>query len=235
MSDGIKAKNDSDLDLEEDVLEGIDLDKELEELTSESGKSEEESPKEESSKNDDDVLDDIDAEQYRNLPAQNDPESVLKVNIQPGSQLQKLIEDPTLTDALYLSIQNNEATTTVLNHVMTEIAEEAAYLKTFRRENFNLSEDLSEISERRINILRKLVETIEKREKINSSKSSGKVDFHGEKFQKVFGHFLQIVKKTFKKVSIPPQYDDIFFSLLAKEMDGFEITAEKIYYNKKVK
>jgi hypothetical protein len=216
----------------EDILEGIDLDKDLEDLGLD--KVPDDKPKEKIT----------DEESYTEASSdivgvpdlvENDPDDILQVNIKPGSLLQRTIEDPTENDDLYRSLKNNDPTTTVLNHVMVEIAEEAAYLKTWRRENYNLKEDLSDISNKRILILKKLVETIEKKEKLNMSKASGRVDFHSENFQKVFGHFLEVVKSTFEKVNIPAQYDQIFFSQLAKDLDGFEDIAERIYSGKKVR
>jgi hypothetical protein len=168
-------------------------------------------------------------------PMSNNPDDILSVSVSPNGLLQRNIEDPTENDRLYHSIRNNDSTSSVLNNIMAEIAEEAAYLKTWRKENFNLSEDISEVSNKRILILKKLVDTIEKKEKISNSKSTGKVDFHSDNFQKVFSHFLQVVKSTFEEVNIPAQYEDIFFSQLAKSLDGFEDTAEKIYHGKKVK
>jgi hypothetical protein len=214
-----------------DILEGIDLDKDLEDL---------EAYKQQDNRK---VFDRSSRDcplspgnpNIVSIPMSNDPDDILQVNVKPGGLLQRNIEDPTENDDLFSSIKNNDATSTILNYIMVEIAEEAAYLKTWRRENFNLKEDLSEISNKRILILKKLVDTIEKREKISNSKSTGKVDFHSENFQKVFSHFLHVVKDTFTEVNIPAQYEDIFFSQLAKALDGFEDTAEKIYHGKKVK
>lgn len=215
---------------EEDILEGIDLNRDLESLNDyieqDNRKIFEEDEEAMQKEGNPDIVKDI---------IINEPEDVLQVNIKTGSPLQKVIEDPTENDDLYISLKNNDSTSTVLNHIMVEIAEEAAYLKTWRRENYNLKDDLSEISNKRILILKKLVETIEKREKINNSKATGKVDFHSDNFQKVFSHFLQTVKSTFEKVNVPAQYEEIFFSQLAKDLDGFEDTAEKIYQGKKVR
>jgi hypothetical protein len=81
-------------------------------------------------------------------------------------------------------------------------------------------------------MLKDLVETLIEREKLKKEKNVGKIDFHGENFQKVLRYFLEVIQKTFKKVSIPTQFEDIFFTQLAKEFNNFEKTAEKIYYGK---
>jgi len=163
----------------------------------------------------------------------NDPIDLLSINVQQGSPLQKYIDDPVENDELYNSISNNKPTVTILNNIMKEIAEEAAFLKTWRRENFNLKDDMSEISERRIVMLNKLVDTIDKREKLLAKSSQGKIDFYGEGFKKIFEDFLMTVEKTFNNVSVPEQFKNIFFAQLAKSMDGFEKKAENIYYGKK--
>jgi len=225
LDENLEPLNDLD-----DILEGIDLEKDLEDLESfkqqDNRKIFEEDPERICREGNPNIVTDLIA---------NDPNDVLQINIRSGSPLQRIIEDPTENDDLYNSIKGNDPTTTILNNIMAEIAEEAAYLKTWRRENYNLKDDLSEVSNKRILILKKLVDTIEKREKISLSKSTGKVDFHSENFQKVFSHFLQVVKSTFEQVNIPEQYEDIFFSQLAKSLDGFEDIAEKIYHGKKVK
>lgn len=176
---------------------------------------------------------DVGKEMEKLKPKENDPTELLTVSIKTGSPLQKYIEDPTENDALYASIDNNEPTVTILNNIMKEIAEEAAFLKAWRKENFNLSDDISEISERRILMMNKLVETIDKRERIYSKSNQGKIDFYGEGFKKVFESFLKKVEKTFTDVNVPEQFRNIFFAQLAKEMDGFERSAENIYYGKK--
>jgi len=212
----------------EDILEGIDLGKDIEDIGSSGTKDERFKEKQ---GNHTEAYDTLES----SLVSVNNPEDVLQVSIKPGSPLQRNIEDPTENDDLYISLKENASTSTILNNIMVEIAEEAAYLKTWRKENYNLKDDLSEISNKRILILKKLVETVEKREKISNSKATGRVDFHSDNFQKVFEHFLQTVKSTFEKVNIPTQYEEIFFSQLAKDLDGFEDIAEKIYHGKKVK
>lgn len=162
----------------------------------------------------------------------NDPSNLLDINIKKGSPLQKVIEDPTENDILYNSIKDEEPTITVLNNIMSEIAEELAYLKNWRKENFNYKEDMSEISFKRVRMLKELVSSLTEKEKIKNSKTDGKIDFYGDGFKNVFKYFLQIVQDTFKKVNIPTQFNDIFFTQLAKDMDGFEKKAEKIYSGK---
>jgi hypothetical protein len=161
---------------------------------------------------------------------------LIQANIQTGGSLQTVIEDPTEHDSLCISIRNNDPTITVLNNVMAEIADEAAYLKAWRKQNFNLTEDMfSEVSDKRVMALKKIIETLERKEKLLNTKNNAKIDFRSDSFIRIFEYFLKSVKSTFKKVNIPDQFNDIFFSQLAKELDGFEDKAERLYYGKKLK
>jgi len=166
-------------------------------------------------------------------PIVNDPNQLVSVNLRQGSPVQRAIGNPIANDALVDSIRNEDPTTTLLNRVMEEIAEEAAFIKAWRNENWDAEKDLSEATNKRIQMLRQLVETIVHREKLKQSKNVGKIDFHGENFQEVLKYFLKTIQGTFKKVGIPEQYGKIFFAQLAKDFDGFEKKAEKIYYGKK--
>jgi len=150
-----------------------------------------------------------------------------------GPNVQRFLEDPTREDVLLESIRNDEPVATILNQVLEEIAEEACYLKAFRKDNSGPGMDFSDVSAKRIKMLKSLVESLVEKEKIKNSKDTGKIDFHSKNFENIFAHFLNVVKETFEKVSVPKQYEDIFFTQLAKDLDGFERAAEKIYYGKK--
>lgn len=163
----------------------------------------------------------------------NNINSALKINLKPGANpLNNAIANPTENDNLVAVLRDNKPTNTVLHAVMEEIAEEAAYIKAWRNDNWNTGEDFSEATFKRIKMLKHLVETVIEQEKLKRSSATGKVDFHGEAFQRVLKYFLETIQKTFKTVSIPRQYEDIFFTELAKEFDGFEKIAERIYYGK---
>lgn len=163
----------------------------------------------------------------------NNINNALKINLKPGTNpLNNAIANPVENDNLVAVLRDNKPTNTVLHAVMEEIAEEAAYIKAWRNENWNTGEDLSEATFKRIKMLKHLVETVIEQEKLKRSSAIGKVDFHGEAFERVLKYFLKTIQKTFKTVSIPSQYEDIFFTELAKEFDGFEKIAERIYYGK---
>jgi len=173
-------------------------------------------------------------------PSETTPSAVLRnvstgvmgINLMPGSPLNKAMANPAENDKLLGVLRDNKPNSTILKVVMEEIAEEAAYIKAFRNEHWGTGEDLSDSSLKRIKILKHLVETIIEQERLKKDNVSGKVDFHGEAFQKVLKYFLETIQKTFGKVNIPVQYEDIFFTELAKSFDNFEKNAERIYYGK---
>jgi len=166
-------------------------------------------------------------------PEENDPGHLVQINIKKGNTLQNIVGNPIANDVLVETIRNDDPTSTILNTVLEEIAEEVAFLKAWRNQNWNGELDISESSFKRTRMLKQFVETVVEREKLRQNKNTGSIDFHSENFQRVLGHFLTVIQKTFKKVNIPNQYEDIFFSQLAKEFDGFEKRAEKIFYGKK--
>lgn len=166
-------------------------------------------------------------------PIVNDPAVLTNVGIPIGSPVQQSLEDPTLDDILLESIRDGDPVSTILNHVLMEIAEEVCYLKAYRNSGWDAETDFSDISAKRIRSLKSLVESLVEKEKLKNSKDTGKVDFHSKNFENVFVHFLEVIKETFEKVKIPSQYTSIFFAQLGKDLDGFEKEAEKIYYGKK--
>jgi hypothetical protein len=154
------------------------------------------------------------------------------INIKKNTALQSALSNPAENDALVDVIRREASSSTILNAVMEEMAEEAAFIKAWRNNNWDGTADLSEATGKRIKMLKDIVETLVEKEKLKKEKNVGKVDFYGDNFQRVLKHFLEVIQKTFKKVSIPAQFEDIFFTQLAKEFDGFEKSAEKIYYGK---
>ena len=156
----------------------------------------------------------------------------VKLVIPEVSEIRKAITNPAANDKLVEVIRKDESTVTLLNTVMEEIAEEAAYLKAWRNQVWDGQEDISEATLSRIKMLSELVKTLSEREKLKKDKNVGKVDFHSENFQNVLKYFMSVIMTTFKKVQIPKQYEDIFAAQLAKDFDGFEKKAEKIYYGK---
>jgi hypothetical protein len=167
-------------------------------------------------------------------PAQvlSNVQGVMNIKVNPGSSLSNAIANPVENDKLVAAIRDNKSTSTVLKTVMEEIAEEAAYIKAWRNDNWASGEDTSDATFKRIKMLKSLVETLVEQEKLKKESVAGKVDFHGEPFKKVLKYFLETLQATFRKVHIPEQYEDIFFTELAKAFENFEKVAERLYYGK---
>jgi hypothetical protein len=167
------------------------------------------------------------------LPASiiNDPDDLLEGSLDPGEIVRQTMLDPSKNDALYATIKKDESTSHIFGQVLIEIADEIAYLKAYRKVNFLANEDISETSIKRVRALKSLIETVLEKDKLNNQ-LGGKIDFHGDRFEKVMGFFLGTVKDAFEKAGIPEQFNDIFFVQLAKDLEGFEKKAEKIYYGK---
>jgi hypothetical protein len=166
-------------------------------------------------------------------PITNNPSTLLSAGIPSGSPVQRSLEDPTLDDSLLESIKGGDPVATILNHVLEEIAEEVCYLKAYRNTGWDAETDFSDVSAKRIRSLKSLVDSLIEKERLKNSKDTGKVDFHSKNFENVFVYFLDVIKETFEKVAIPKEFEGIFFTQLAKDLDGFEKAAEKIYYGKK--
>lgn len=165
--------------------------------------------------------------------AMGDEEAQAASNLPETSEIKKALANPAANDKLVEAVRRDDSSLGLLNTIMEEIAEEAAYLKAWRNAVWNGETDISDSTLSRIKMLKNLVDTLVEREKMKRDRSVGKIDFHSENFQRVLKFFMEIINKTFKKVKIPPQYEDIFFTQLAKDFDGFEKKAEKIYYGKK--
>jgi hypothetical protein len=165
-------------------------------------------------------------------PVVNNPNTVLTVAVKPNSALAKAMSDPTENDQLVTAVRKDTSTASVMNAIMEEMAEEVAFIKAWRNQNWDGSADLSEATFRRAKMLRDLMEITAKRDALRKEQSVGKIDFYSDNFQRVMKYYLETIQDTFHKVNIPSQFEDIFFTQLAKEFGNFEKTAEKLYYGK---
>lgn len=165
----------------------------------------------------------------------NLPQELMGAGTVPAPTIDKALEDPTKDDALLDTIRQEEPTLTLYNSIMEEIATELAVMKYLRHELFLNGSDkeiITDVSFKRVKSLTDLVKTLAEREK-SRDKKDGKIDFHGEKFERVVKHFLDVVQRTFNKVNIPEQFQEVFFIQLSKELEGYEKKVEKLYYGKK--
>lgn len=159
-------------------------------------------------------------------------DGALSINIIPEEPLDRSLISPIENDKLLSTIKERKSVNTVMNLVAEELAEEAAYLKAWRNEQWSSGNDVSGITFKRIKTLKNLIDTLIEQDKLKKSNSVGKIDFYGEAFSRVLKYFLEVIQKTFHKVNIPPQYESIFFPELAKAFENFEKKAERLYYGK---
>lgn len=160
----------------------------------------------------------------------NDADELLEGAESKEELIKKLMEDPTKNDNLCSVLKQENNTGVLLGHVMNELAEEIAYLKAYRKIHYISGEDdVSDISLKRTKSLETLVKALVEKDKLKHG-FEGKIDFYGEKFEKIMEFVLNVVKESFEKVGIPDQFNDIFFVQLAQDLEGFEKKVEKIYY-----
>jgi hypothetical protein len=83
----------------------------------------------------------IEDEGFSGIPSDDSvPASLIvstPINVQPGSVLNKAIANPAENDALLGIIRDNKPVSTIFRAIMEEIAEEAAYIKAWRNENWS--------------------------------------------------------------------------------------------------
>lgn len=166
------------------------------------------------------------------LVVPEDPAVTAQANMSRTVAIHKLIGSPVENDKLLNKVKEQKSTASLLQTLMEEIAEEAAFIKAWRNENWDGEKDLSDTTLKRVKMLKNMVETLVEKEKLKKDEAIGKIDFYGESFGRVMKYFLELIQKTFKSVGIPGEFQKIFFVKLAKEFDGFEKKVEKIYYGK---
>lgn len=161
-------------------------------------------------------------------------DGALSINIIPEDPLDRSLTSPIENDQLLSTVKNNKSINRVMNIVVEELAEEAAYLKAWRNEQWCNGSDVSSVTFKRIKTLKNLVDTLIEQEKLKNNRAVAKIDFHGEAFGRVLKYFLEVIQKTFHTVDIPVQYETIFFTELAKAFEKFEKKAERLYHGKDV-
>jgi len=131
-----------------------------------------------------------------------------------------------ISDEICTAIKEDEVPDTVLKAVLYGLAEEQASLKTLRVEKTNEKKDTSYISLKRGTLLKFMSETLIQRQALLGTTSE--LDLRGPKFREVFKMLLGIISSTFDEVKIPPEYKEMFFHALARNMEGWEDRAEKL-------
>jgi hypothetical protein len=129
-------------------------------------------------------------------------------------------------DIITLSIRDDELPDAVLKAVLLGLAEEQMALRSLRQKKEKDGKDIDHISIKRGTLLKYMSETLIQRQALVGG--GGEIDLKGPKFREIFKMFLNTISDTFDEVKIPSEYKDLFFQSLARNLDGWEMRAEKI-------
>ena len=105
----------------------------------------------------------------------------------------------------------------LLAMVKAEVARESAALMHQRLENERLGRDISQVSSRRIDALKKIADIEMEMRKIGFDQ----VDVYGEKFQRIFKLWIDTIAEIAGQTLAPEQLD-LFLNRLTTELEGWE-------------
>ncbi len=128
-------------------------------------------------------------------------------------------------DEICIAVKEDEVPDTLLKAVLWGLAEEQSSLRVLRKDRQGEGKDTSYISLKRGTLLKYMSETLLQRQALMGSSTD--LDLRGPKFREVFKMLLGIISDTFEEVSVPPEYKEMFFHALSKNLEGWEIRAEK--------
>ena len=111
----------------------------------------------------------------------------------------------------------------LLSVLKTEVAKEAAALAYQRILNEQMGKDISQVSSRRIDAIKKIADIEMEMRKIGFDQ----IDVYGEKFQKIFKPWIETIRDVAEHTLTPEQLD-LFFNRLTTTMDGWEDKAAEI-------
>lgn len=120
---------------------------------------------------------------------------------------------------LVQSIRRGDATTDIIDHVLTEIAEELAHLKFERRKAAKEGKSTLQHTATRIASLRTLSETLFKRKEASLAE---RLDLKSPRFQAVFKVWMSFFHESMEKVGIPEEQIDLVFNQMKSDMVDWE-------------
>jgi len=145
------------------------------------------------------------------------PAGLIEVSV---SQPEELADDE-----ICIAIKEDEVPDTVLKAVLWGLAEEQSSLKVLRQKRQGDGKDTSYISLKRGTLLKYMSETLLQRQALMGASTD--LDLRGPKFREIFKMLLGIISDTFEEIKIPEEYKDMFFHALSKNLEGWEVRAEK--------
>jgi len=138
-------------------------------------------------------------------------------------------------DVVLLSVKDDESPEQVLKAVIYGLAEEQSNLRQLRQSKTKEHKDTSHISLKRGTLLKYMSETLLQKQALSGVVSAGEIDLRSPRFREIFKLFLQTIADTFDEVRIPPEYKEMFFHRLTKNMEGWEERFEKLSKNSTTK
>jgi hypothetical protein len=134
-----------------------------------------------------------------------------------GDRKKFIANDPVVRSA------SNKDSLALLATLKAEVAREAAALAQQRVTYEQMGKDISTVSSRRIDALKKIADIEMEMRKIGFDQ----IDVHGEKFQKIFKLWLDTLRSIVEDM-FPPEQVDLFFNRLATEMEDWADKAEDL-------
>jgi predicted RNA-binding protein len=129
-------------------------------------------------------------------------------------------------DRIITAVRQEESEDVVLHAVIYGLAEEQNSLQRLREKKDREGKDTSHISLKRGQLLKYMSETLLQKRAIAGA--SEEIDLRGPKFREIFKMFLETISDSFDEVKIPVEYKEMFFTSLARNLEGWEERAEKI-------
>lgn len=126
-------------------------------------------------------------------------------------------------DGVVVAKRQRKESMEILQSIAEQIAMEAAALHFQRIENEKHGKDVAQISSRRIAALKEVANIELEVKKLGVQM----FDLRGERFQKIFGLFIQKIRDTAQEV-LEPQDFDLLFNRLETALEGWEDEAENL-------
>jgi hypothetical protein len=146
------------------------------------------------------------------------PANLAEIAICPAEEL--------VDDEITIAIKEDDPPEAVLKAILGGMAEEENSLRQHRQQKTKEGKDTINASRTRAQILKFMAETKLQQQAIVGG--TGEIDLRSPKFREIFRMFLTTVSETFDESKIPPEYREIFFHALKKNLEGWEERAERI-------
>jgi hypothetical protein len=146
------------------------------------------------------------------------PQTLEEVAVVPAEELSN--------DEICVAILEDDPPDTVLKTVLMGLAEEQNSLKDLRVKKGKDGKDTSFISLKRGTLLKYMSETLIQKQALVGTTSD--LDLRGPKFREVFKLLLNIISNTFDEIKISAEYREMFFHSFKKNLEGWELKAEKL-------